>query len=175
MSQDNTGTPEATGPDAVTPDASTTPAVGTGGTVPAGPSASTAAPVGLDKPAPAADPVPPAPVEPAPVASLDDDVALAPVAVAAVPVGPGLGSRLAAEAFGTLFLVIAGLGTALYANVTGLGGGPLAVSLAFGLAGTSTRQSRSARRSPGARRGRTSCPTGSPSSSAASPRPRSCT
>ncbi|MBB2922662.1 aquaporin [Cellulomonas cellasea] len=138
MSQDTTGTPEATGPDAVTPDATTTPAVGAGGTVTPEPSGASAAPVDLDEPvAPAPlDPAPvaPAPVAPAPVASLDDDVALAPVAVAAVPVGPGLGSRLAAEAFGTLFLVIAGLGTALYANITGLGGGPLAVALAFGLA-----------------------------------------
>ncbi|MGW6129303.1 aquaporin [Cellulomonas sp. NPDC055163] len=154
MSQDPTGSPEATGPDAVTPDTATTPAVGAGGTVPAETSASTTAPVGLDKPAGAAPvapapaapaPVAPAPVAPAPVASLDDvapapvpslddDVALAPVAVAAVPVGPGLGPRLAAEAFGTLFLVIAGLGTALYSNITGLGGGPLAVALAFGLA-----------------------------------------
>lgn len=138
MSQDPTGSPEATGPDAVTPDATTTPAVGAGGSVPAETSTSTAAPVGLDKPAGAAPAAPapatPAPAAPAPVPSLDDDVALAPVAVAAVPVGPGLGPRLAAEAFGTLFLVIAGLGTALYANITGLGGGPLATALAFGLA-----------------------------------------
>lgn len=133
MSQDTPGSPEATGPDAVTPDATTTPAVGAGGTVPAEQPASTTAPVGLDKPA-AAPPVTPAPVSPAPVAPLDDDVAGAPVAVAAVPVGPGLGSRLAAEAFGTLFLVIAGLGTALYANIAGLGGGPLATALAFGFA-----------------------------------------
>jgi aquaporin Z len=130
MSQDNTGTPEATGPDAVTPDAPTTPAGGAGGAVPAEEhGATTAAPVGLSKPAAA-----PAPVEPTPTASYDDDAALPPVPVAAVPVGPGLVSRLAAEAFGTLFLVIATLGTALYANVTGLGGGPLATALAAGLA-----------------------------------------
>ncbi|MFI2755159.1 aquaporin [Cellulomonas sp. P22] len=42
--------------------------------------------------------------------------------------------RLGAEAFGTFLLVIAGLGVALYSGFTGLGGGPLAVGLAFGLA-----------------------------------------
>src|SRR5450830_68403 len=47
---------------------------------------------------------------------------------------PGLVARLGAEAFGTFFLVLAGLGVALYAGVTGVGGGPLAVALAFGIA-----------------------------------------
>lgn len=51
-----------------------------------------------------------------------------------VTTGPGLVARLGAEAFGTFFLVLAGLGVALYAGVTGVGGGPLAVALAFGIA-----------------------------------------
>lgn len=41
---------------------------------------------------------------------------------------------LGAEAFGTFVLVLAGVGTALYAGVGNLNGGPLAVALAFGLA-----------------------------------------
>src|SRR5450830_105476 len=51
-----------------------------------------------------------------------------------VTTGPGLVARLGAEAFGTFFLVLPGLGVALYAGVTGVGGGPLAVALAFGIA-----------------------------------------
>ncbi|CAN5236795.1 aquaporin Z [soil metagenome] len=51
-----------------------------------------------------------------------------------VATGPSLVARLGAEAFGTFFLVLAGLGVALYAGVTGVGGGPLAVALAFGIA-----------------------------------------
>jgi aquaporin Z len=39
-----------------------------------------------------------------------------------VTTGPGLVARLGAEAFGTFFLVLAGLGVALYAGVTGVGG-----------------------------------------------------
>ena len=51
-----------------------------------------------------------------------------------VTTGSGLVARLGAEAFGTFFLVLAGLGVALYAGLTGVGGGPLAVALAFGIA-----------------------------------------
>jgi aquaporin Z len=51
-----------------------------------------------------------------------------------VTTGPGLVARLGAEAFGTFFLVLAGLGVALYAGITGVGGGPLAVALASGIA-----------------------------------------
>lgn len=46
--------------------------------------------------------------------------------------GASLGARLGAEAFGTFVLVLAGLGTALYASYTGAGA--LGVALAFGLA-----------------------------------------
>lgn len=46
--------------------------------------------------------------------------------------GPSLAARLGAEAFGTFVLVLAGLGTALYASYTGAGA--LGVALAFGLA-----------------------------------------
>jgi len=52
----------------------------------------------------------------------------------AVATGPGLVARLGAEAFGTFFLVLAGLGVALYAGLQGVGGGALAVALAFGIA-----------------------------------------
>ncbi|MDM7854223.1 MIP family channel protein [Cellulomonas alba] len=47
---------------------------------------------------------------------------------------PSLIARLGAEAFGAFFLVLAGVGVALYASVGSLGGGTLAVGLAFGLA-----------------------------------------
>lgn len=46
---------------------------------------------------------------------------------------PALIAKLGAEAFGSFVVVLAGLGVALYAGFTGLGGGPLAVGLAFGL------------------------------------------
>jgi aquaporin Z len=46
----------------------------------------------------------------------------------------GLFAQLGAEAFGTFVLVLAGVGTALYAAVSGIGGGVLAVALAFGIA-----------------------------------------
>jgi aquaporin Z len=49
-----------------------------------------------------------------------------------VEVGSGLVARLGAEAFGTFFLVLAGLGVALYAAVNQ--SGTLAVALAFGIA-----------------------------------------
>ncbi|MBU4335002.1 MAG: aquaporin [Actinobacteria bacterium] len=48
--------------------------------------------------------------------------------------GPGWPALLAAEAFGTFVLVLAGVGVAIYAGLSGIGGGPLAVALAFGLA-----------------------------------------
>ncbi|RHA44108.1 aquaporin [Cellulomonas rhizosphaerae] len=56
----------------------------------------------------------------------------------AIVTGPSLIARLGSEVFGTFFLVLAGLGVALYANsafaTVGGGGGPLAVALAFGIA-----------------------------------------
>lgn len=52
----------------------------------------------------------------------------------AAPSGPGWPALLAAEAFGTFVLVLAGVGVAVYAGLSGIGGGPLAVALAFGLA-----------------------------------------
>ncbi|MDM8086525.1 aquaporin [Cellulomonas cellasea] len=45
---------------------------------------------------------------------------------------PALIARIGAEAFGSFVVVLAGLGVALYAGFTGLGGGPLAVGIAFG-------------------------------------------
>lgn len=55
-----------------------------------------------------------------------------PVVTEAREQGPSLAARLGAEAFGTFVLVLAGLGTALYANYTSAG--VLGVALAFGLA-----------------------------------------
>ncbi len=46
----------------------------------------------------------------------------------------GIFARLGAEVFGTFVLVLAGVGTAIYAGVSGVGGGLLAVALAFGIA-----------------------------------------
>lgn len=48
--------------------------------------------------------------------------------------GPRLIAQVGAEAFGAFLLVFAGVGTALWAGIAGVGGGPLAVALAFGLA-----------------------------------------
>jgi len=66
---------------------------------------------------------------------LESDVA----AVDAQPITPddvpyGLFAKLGAEVFGTFVLVLAGVGTAIYAGVSGVGGGLLAVALAFGIA-----------------------------------------
>jgi len=56
----------------------------------------------------------------------------------AIVTGPSLVARLGAEVFGTFFLVLAGLGVALYASstfaATGGGTGGLGVALAFGIA-----------------------------------------
>ncbi|WP_029289691.1 MIP family channel protein [Cellulomonas sp. HZM] len=52
----------------------------------------------------------------------------------AIVAGPSLAARLGAEAFGTFFLVLAGLGIALYASLGSLGGGALGVALGFGIA-----------------------------------------
>ena len=60
------------------------------------------------------------------------------VPVVVEPTGPSLAARLGSELFGTFFLVLAGLGVALYAATNfasiGGGGGALAVALAFGIA-----------------------------------------
>jgi aquaporin Z len=125
MSQDTPDTPAVAGSPDPTPDA---PAAAQP-TSPVEPTPVTTSTPVVEPPAPVVDEAPATLV-----VETYRSVELAPVAVAAVPVGPGLLARLAAEAFGTMFLVIAGLGTALYANVTGLGGGPLAVALGFGFA-----------------------------------------
>ncbi|MCC2320363.1 MIP family channel protein [Cellulomonas xiejunii] len=80
----------------------------------------------------------PAPARPAPVEVDDDDddddddsyVVPAGTVVAAAP---GLAARLGAEAFGTFFLVLVGVGIALYAAFSNVGGG-LGVALGFGVA-----------------------------------------
>lgn len=74
-----------------------------------------------------------APVTPPTPAPTDDDLdAYLVPAGTLVAAGPGLLSRVGAEAFGTFVLVLAGIGTALYAGATGAGA--LAVALAFGVA-----------------------------------------
>jgi aquaporin Z len=52
----------------------------------------------------------------------------------AIVSGPSLTARLGAEAFGTFFLVLAGVGVALWAGLQGVGAGALGVALAFGIA-----------------------------------------
>ncbi|GEL94546.1 aquaporin [Cellulomonas composti] len=103
---------------------------------------------------PAGSPEPdptPAPLEPAPGydSPVNSEPVAAPVEAApvfepqveppvAVAAGSSLLARLGAELFGTFFLVLAGLGVALYASAqfAGVGGGAgaLAVALAFGIA-----------------------------------------
>jgi aquaporin Z len=106
--------------------------------VPAAPAPVEPAPV---EPAAPVAPAPVAPAAPAPVAAApeaadpdveDDFDSYVVPAGTVVTAGPGLVSRVGAEAFGTFFLVLAGVGTALYAQVTGAGA--LAVALAFGIA-----------------------------------------
>jgi len=71
-----------------------------------------------------------------PVGELDDTFVVP--AGTVIVTAPSLAARLGAELFGTFFLVLAGLGVALYAATNfasiGGGGGALAVALAFGLA-----------------------------------------
>ncbi|MGN8246534.1 aquaporin [Cellulomonas soli] len=71
------------------------------------------------------------PVTEADVAALTE-VAFGDDVLVATPTGPGLAARLGAEAFGTFLLVLAGVGTALYASVTGAT--VFAVAVAFGFA-----------------------------------------
>ncbi|WP_174768686.1 aquaporin, partial [Cellulomonas biazotea] len=85
-------------------------------------------------PAGFAAPAEPAPVEaPVETPAVEDDVeAYVVPAGTVVATGPGLLARVGAETFGTFVLVLGGVGTALYAAVTGAGA--LAVALAFGVA-----------------------------------------
>lgn len=70
---------------------------------------------------------------PVPASDSDEEVdAYVVPAGTVVTTGPGLLARVGAEAFGSFVLVLAGVGTALYAAVTQAG--PLAVALAFGIA-----------------------------------------
>jgi len=99
-----------------------------------------AEPVDVSKPAAAAFAAPTAPIAAtsAPEPVVDDVEAYVVPAGSVIVTGPGLGARLGSEAFGTFFLVLAGLGVALYAGSNfggvGGGGGALAVALAFGIA-----------------------------------------
>lgn len=82
-------------------------------------------------PAAATESVAPIAAEPEAEAAEDFDAYYVPAGTV-VEVGPGLVARLGAEAFGTFFLVLAGLGVALYSAVNQ--SGTLAVALAFGIA-----------------------------------------
>lgn len=73
-------------------------------------------------------------LDPTTVIPTDDDDLLEDWEEDATSSGPGWPALLAAEAFGTFVLVLAGVGVAVYAGLSGIGGGPLAVALAFGLA-----------------------------------------
>lgn len=124
MSQDNpdkaAGSPE---PDDTTAAGSPTPE-------------ETTAAAAEDAPAAAAEPA----AEPVAEPDADEDVVVEELDAYVVPAGtvvvtgPGLVSRLGAEAFGTFTLVLVGLGIALYASLPGVGAGTIAVALGFGLA-----------------------------------------
>ncbi len=73
-----------------------------------------------------------APVLPTAAAAATGTVDEVTVTDTTVVVGPSVGARLGAEAFGTFLLVLAGLGTALWASYTGAQA--LGVALAFGFA-----------------------------------------
>lgn len=100
-------------------------------TEPAAPEAAAPAP----EAAPEAAAAPPAPQpEPTPEPEVELDAYVVPAGTVVVD-GPSLVARLGAELFGTFFLVLAGLGVALYAGLGAIGGGSgLAVALAFGIA-----------------------------------------
>lgn len=76
------------------------------------------------------------PAAPAPAATSagedDEDAFLVPAGTV-VAAGPGLLARLGAEAFGTFFLVLVGVGIALYSAFGNTGGG-LGVALGYGVA-----------------------------------------
>lgn len=69
----------------------------------------------------------------APAADEDDEDTFVLPAGTVVAAGPGLAARLGAEAFGTFFLVLVGVGIALYSTFSNVGGG-LGVALGFGVA-----------------------------------------
>lgn len=106
-----------------TPEASAPKKPAAGAPDPAAPAATT----------PAVTAAPAVPVPPVGLTGTDVDV-LDEVTVTdtTVVVGPSVGARLGAEAFGTFLLVLAGLGTALWASYTGAQA--LGVALAFGFA-----------------------------------------
>ena len=84
--------------------------------------------------APAAAAAPPAAAPaPVPTADEDDEDTFVLPAGTVVATGPGLAARLGAEAFGTFFLVLVGVGIALYSTFSNVGGG-LGVALGFGVA-----------------------------------------
>ncbi|MDM7831925.1 aquaporin [Cellulomonas edaphi] len=91
-------------------------------------------PVDTTKPAAASGPAATAAPAPEADASVESYDAYVVPAGTAVITGPSLAARLGAEAFGTFFLVLAGVGVAVWAGIQGLGAGPLGVALAFGIA-----------------------------------------
>ncbi|QCB92996.1 aquaporin [Cellulomonas shaoxiangyii] len=135
MSQQNPDVPEGTPKhEGTTPAAETTvPAAAAGTPVPAAPGAGTPASTegttAADAGATAAD----APrATPAATEVVEEDVYVVPAGTV-VTAAPGLLARLGAEAVGSFFIVLAGVGIALYATFSNVGGG-LAVALGFGIA-----------------------------------------
>jgi aquaporin Z len=104
---------------------------------PAAPPAAAAAPESAAAPeavAPEAAAPEAAAPQPEPASEPEFDAYVVPAGTVVVE-GPSLVARLGAELFGTFFLVLAGLGVALYAGLGAIGGGSgLAVALAFGIA-----------------------------------------
>ncbi|UZN02116.1 aquaporin [Cellulomonas sp. S1-8] len=137
MSQQNPQTPDGT---PVPEDDTATPAT---------PAATTPQETATPAAAPAAEPVevvvveeivveevvetPAAPQRPAPVALDDEDDTYVLPAGTVVAAGPGLVARLGAEVFGSFFLVLVGVGIALYSAFSNTGAG-LGVALGFGVA-----------------------------------------
>jgi len=80
----------------------------------------------------ATEPVAAPVAQPAAADDDEDDAYLVPAGTV-VAAGPGLLARLGAEAFGTFFLVLVGVGIALYSTFSNVGGG-LGVGLGFGVA-----------------------------------------
>lgn len=143
MSQQNPDRPEGSPqPEGTTPADATVPAEAAGTPVPAAPDAGTG-PTGTSTGttttgttttgATAAGTTADAP-RPAPVLDevVEEDAYVVPAGTV-VTAAPGLLARLGAEALGSFFIVLAGVGIALYAAFSNVGGG-LAIALGFGIA-----------------------------------------
>ncbi|WP_136519257.1 MULTISPECIES: aquaporin [Cellulomonas] len=139
MSQQNPDSPEGTplpedptpAAGATTPAGASLPAAAAGTPAPAAPDAGTSA-AGPAGAGPAAGSTAAAPARPAVDEVAEEDAYVVPAGTV-VTATPGLLARLGAEAVGSFFVVLAGVGIALYAAFSNVGGG-LAVALGFGIA-----------------------------------------